>query len=80
MVTRFKDLQRFRAIIGKEASFFTTARAIRAGVGDFTNCNTALRLALDTLEVNRSDISQEATDAGIGGTWAGLSVQLTTIE
>lgn len=72
-IRRFKQTQRFRINVG-QVSFYATAKQIRNGVGDFTACNAATQKALDSLEFMRSD---NGAACGIGGTWEGLSVQLT---
>lgn len=76
-VKRFKQSQRFRICIGS-VSFYATAKQIRYGVGDFGTCNAATQKALDALEFTRSGKgAADGCAVGIGGTWEGLSVQLT---
>jgi hypothetical protein len=79
-IKRFKQAQRFRVIVGDTvyaACFYATAKQIRSGVGDFVNCNTAIRKALDALEFQRSgDGIADQCATGIAGTWEGLPVQL----
>jgi hypothetical protein len=70
-IKRFKQSQKFRVIVGS-ACFYATARQIRNGVGDFTQCNAATQKALDALEFSRAD----APAVGLAGTWEGLAVQL----
>jgi hypothetical protein len=75
-IKRFKQAQKFRVIVGT-ACFYATAKQIRNGVGDFTNCNAATQKALDALEFTRS--GKGAADmcaVGLAGTWEGLQVQL----
>jgi hypothetical protein len=74
-VKRFKQTQKFRVIVGN-ACFYATAKQIRNGVGDFTQCNSALQKALDSLEYSRSLGDVLACTSGQAGTWEGLSVQL----
>lgn len=75
-IKRFKQTQKFRIIVGS-ACFYATAKQIRAGVGDFSQCNAATQKALDALEFSRS--SKGAADqcaVGIAGSWENLQVQL----
>ncbi len=74
-VRRFKQAQRFRVIVSG-ACFYTTAKQIRNGIGDFTICNAAVQKALDSLEFYRSGTGIESTCTGHAGTWEGLQVQL----
>ena len=74
-INRFKQSQRFRVIVGN-ACFYATAKQIRNGVGDFTNCNAATQKALGALEGYRSGDGVEMCSTGLGGTWEGLQVQL----
>lgn len=75
-IKRFKQFQKFRVIVGN-ACFYATAKQIRYGVGDFTQCNIATQKALDALEFMKSGngIADHAA-RGICGTWEGLPVQL----
>jgi hypothetical protein len=77
-IKRFKTAQRFRVIVGP-ACFYSTAKQIRNGVGDFVNCNAATQNALDALEFQRSGGHGDvlACSVGLAGTWEGLQVQLT---
>ena len=75
MIKRFKQSQRFRVIVDK-ACFYATAKQIRAGVGDFTQCNAAVQKSLDALEFYRSGTGIESACTGHAGTWEGLQVQL----
>jgi hypothetical protein len=75
MIKRFKASQKFRVIVGP-ASFYATAKQIRNGVGDFTQCNAAVQKALDSLEFTRSSDDLMACAVGQAGTWEGLQVQL----
>lgn len=74
-VQRFKQAQRFRVIVGP-ACFYATAKQIRNGVGDFSQCNAATQKALDTLEFQRSGDDILACSTGLAGTWEGLQVQI----
>lgn len=74
-IKRFKQTQKFRVIVGP-ACFYATARQIRGGVGDFTQCNAAVQKALDSLEYYRSGTGAESACVGHAGTWEGLQVQL----
>jgi len=75
MIKRFKQTQRFRVIV-EQACFYATARQIRAGVGDFTQCNAAVQKSLDALEYYRSGTGIESAATGHAGVWEGLNVQL----
>ena len=76
MVKRFKQSQKFRVIVGA-ACFYATAKQIRWGIGDFTNCNAAVQKALDALEYTRSGAgAADQCAVGLAGTWEGLQVQL----
>ena len=76
IVKRFKQTQRFRVNVG-EVSFYSTAKQIRNGVGDFTKCNAATQKALDSLEYIRSGTgAADQCTSGLAGTWEGLQVQL----
>jgi hypothetical protein len=70
-IKRFKQAQRFRLVVGA-ACFYATARQIRSGVGDFTQCNAATQKALEALEFSRTD----APAVGLAGTWEGIPVQI----
>jgi GTP cyclohydrolase III len=75
-VKRFKQTQRFRVNVG-EVSFYSTAKQIRNGVGDFIKCNAATQKALDALEYIRSGTgAADQCTSGLAGTWEGLQVQL----
>ena len=75
-VKRFKANQEFRVIVG-QACFYATAKDIRYGVGDFTQCNAAVQKALDALEFTRSgEGAADQCAVGLAGTWEGLQVQL----
>jgi len=75
-VYRFKQTSKFRVIVGS-ACFYATARQIRSGVGDLTQCNAATQKALDALEYTRSGEGvADQCAVGIAGTWEGLQVQL----
>lgn len=74
-IKRFKATQKFRVIIGP-ACFYATAKQIRAGVGDFAQCNAATQKALDSLEYTRSCGGVLSSTVGQSGTWEGLNVQL----
>ena len=76
-IKRFKQTQRFRIVLGS-ACFYATTKQVRNGVGDFMTCNAATQKALESLEFSRSgDGVADQCASGIGGTWEGLSVQLT---
>jgi hypothetical protein len=75
-ITRFNGAKRFRVIVGA-ACFYATANQIRDGVGDFVNCNTAIRKALDALEFQRSGTgAADQCSVGLAGTWEDIAVQL----
>lgn len=75
-IKRFKQSQRFRLIVG-QACFYATAKQIRHGVGDFVNCNAAIRKALESLEYTRSFNDVLANAVGQTNTWGGVQVQIT---
>jgi hypothetical protein len=75
-IKRFAQSKKFRVIVGN-ACFYATAKQIRYGVGDFTQCNAATQKALDSLEFTRSGTGlADQCACGIAGTWEGLQVQL----
>lgn len=75
-VVRFKQSQRFRVIVGS-ACFYSTAKQIRFGVGDLSQCNAAVQKALDALEFMRSGSgTADQSAVGLAGVWEGLDVQL----
>lgn len=75
-IKRFKQTQKFRVIVGA-ACFYATAKQIRWGIGDLTNCNAAVQKALDALEFTRSGAgAADQCAVGLAGTWEGLQVQL----
>jgi hypothetical protein len=75
-IQRFPQTKKFRVIIDN-ASFFSTARQIRNGIGALGACNAATQKALDALEFTRSGTgAADRAACGIAGTWEGLSVQL----
>lgn len=74
-IKRFKQTQKFRVIVGN-ACFYATAKQIRYGVGDFTQCNAAVQKALDSLEFTRSSDDLMSCAVGQAGTWEGLAVQI----
>lgn len=65
---------KFRVIVNG-IHFFTTTKAIRAGVGDQYATNAALQKALLCLETPVSF----AKSNGIAGRWEGMSVQLDRV-
>jgi hypothetical protein len=69
-IKRFPPNKRFRVIIG-QACFYSTAKTIRNGIGDFTQTNAAVQKALDSMEY-----CSIGTTKGIAGIWEGLRVQL----
>ena len=75
-MTQLNDDIKLRVIMGP-ASWYTTAKQIREGVGDLLQCNCALIEALIALELTRCGAgpAEEAT-SGISGHWRGLNVQL----
>ena len=75
-IKRFKQSQKFRVIVGS-ACFYATAKQVRSGIGDFSQCNAATQKALDSLEFTRSGngVADRAA-VGIAGTWEGIPVQL----
>ncbi len=75
-IKRFRPTQKFRVIVGN-ACFYTTARQILWGVGDFSKCNAAVQKAMDALEYTRSgNGAADQAACGIAGTWEGMNVQL----
>ena len=75
-MTHLSDNTVFRVIVGP-ASWYTTARQIRSGVGALAQCNCALTEALTALERTRNGpgAAEQAT-IGIAGHWHGVNVQL----
>jgi hypothetical protein len=79
MSFKFKQGQRFRVIVGN-VSFYTTAKQIRDGVGDFMQCNSATREALRALQNTRSGSGvADQCAVGLAGTWEGLQVQINVM-
>lgn len=74
-IQRFKQSQRFRIIIG-DACFYSTAKQIRYGIGDFVKANAAVQKALDALEGTRSNDDALSCASGLAGIWEGLQVQI----
>jgi hypothetical protein len=75
-IRRYKQNAKFRVIVDS-ACFYATAKQIRSGLGDFSQCNAAVQKALDALEFTRSGSgAAEHAACGIAGTWEGLNVQL----
>ena len=75
-MTQLTDDTKLRVIMGP-ASWYTTAKQIREGVGDLLQCNCALIEALIALELTRSGTgTAEQATSGISGHWRGLNVQL----
>jgi hypothetical protein len=73
---KFKQTQKFRVVING-VSFYTTAKAIRDGVGDFTSVNLGIQQALAALENSKggAGIADQCT-VGIAGTWSQHQIQL----
>ena len=75
-MTQLNDDIKLRVIMGP-ASWYTTAKQIREGVGDLLQCNCALIEALIALELTRSGTgTAEQATSGISSHWRGLNVQL----
>ena len=68
----FKQSQKFRIISGG-ACFYTTAKQIRAGVGDLGRFNEALQCALFALESSQSN---NIPPSGLSGQWYSTPVQI----
>jgi hypothetical protein len=68
-----KGAQRFR-VIANGVSFYTDAKSIYNGVGDFTTLNDAVRQAIIELDRHMADGS-----VGLAGTWNGYTIQLSMI-
>lgn len=68
----FKPTQKFRLIING-VSVYTTARAIRNGIGDLYASNAAAQKALLVLENMQAD---KLPPCGLAGVWEGLQVQI----
>ena len=75
MSFKFKQGQRFRVIVSN-ACFYATAKEIRNGVGDFVQCNQAVREALRSLQDTRSLGGIMDCATGQSGTYEGMQVQL----
>ena len=59
------------------ASFYTTVKKIRDGVGDDYYFNTAVQTALMSLE---DSTTKMVKPTGIASTWLGLPIQLQIME
>lgn len=68
----FKQSQKFRIISGN-ACFYTTAKQIRAGVGDLERFNDALQCALFALESMQAN---NIPPSGLSGQWYSTPVQI----
>lgn len=75
-LTKFRVNQKFRVIVDG-ISFFTTKKAILAGVGDHTKVNSAVSLAYWALEHAQSP-SLPAN--GLVGRWENLTVQIDVVN
>lgn len=71
---KFKQAQKFR-VISDQVAFYTTAKKIRIGVGDFTRFNAALMYALAGLE--GKDFGKYR---GFATSYNGVPVQLDVID
>lgn len=73
---KFKQTQKFRVVING-VSFYTTAKEIRNGVGDFTSINLGIQQALAALENSKggTGLADQCT-VGIAGTWSQYQIQL----
>jgi hypothetical protein len=72
---KFKQGQRFRVIVNS-VSFYTTAKQIRDGVGDFISVNQAVREAMRALQDTRSNDDALSCATGLGAVYEGLQVQI----
>lgn len=61
-------------IIANGIHFYTSKAAIRRGVGDHINLNTAVQEALASLENMRK--TDKIPPVGLSGTWNGFNVQI----
>ena len=79
MIKKIKGSQRFR-VISNGTSFYTTAKNIRYGVGDFLSFNAAVYSALVAIEKTRSGngVGEQCT-SGICGSWNGVTIQLSML-
>jgi hypothetical protein len=72
---KFKQGQRFRVIVNS-VSFYTTAKQIRDGVGDFISVNQAVREAMRALQDTRSSDDVLGCATGLGRNFGSLQVQI----
>jgi hypothetical protein len=77
-VYTFKATQKFRVVIDS-VCFYSNAKQIRNGVGDFTNCNIAVLQALEAFEKLRSSDDITSSASGLAGTWNGMNIQLNIV-
>lgn len=73
---KIADSQKIRVISG-HVCFYTTAKQIRDGVGDFGKFNLAMQMALGSLERGQS---KQTPIIGISGLWEGFDIQLNLSE
>jgi hypothetical protein len=69
-MNKVKNSQKIRIVSGN-ICFYTTAKQIRYGLGDFYNFNSACQKALFALEHHSPDGA-----VGIAGTWDDINIQL----
>ena len=71
-MNKIKASQKIR-VISNGVCFFTTAKQIDSGVGEFSDFNDAIRKALDGIR------NHPVKTLGILGQWDGFQIQLTII-
>jgi uncharacterized protein YgbK (DUF1537 family) len=72
MFKRLKSSTKIRVVSGS-VSFYTTAKQIRSGVGDFSAFNVSVQKALEALESQRVSIP---SCTGLAGNWVGIVTQI----
>ncbi len=76
---KFASAQKFRVVSTGNVSFYTTAKQIRAGIGDNSTFNSATLAALNSLERTKFAIGAGFGDqaaSGVAGMWYGVNVQI----
>jgi ribonuclease HI len=58
-------------------SVYTTAKAMRSGIGAYTNVNMAVKAALEALEALRD---ADVKPLGLCGMWNGMQIQIDIVE
>ena len=58
-------------------SIYTTAKAMRSGIGAYSNVNMAVKAALEALEALRD---ADLKPLGLCGMWNGIQIQIDIVE